>query len=131
MMPDNFDGKRDYVRIGARVYSVKDISANYEGRTENVAHRPPDISANGMFVNTSQRFPEGAVLNLRFRLAISGVEISTRAEVRYCLPGVGVGVEFVGLSPEAVRKIEEEIRLCDRSSRGTPARKSRKKSRAS
>lgn len=131
MISNNSDHKRDYVRIGTRIYSVKEISANYEGRTENVAARPPDVSANGMFVNTSQRFPEGAVLNLRFRLAISGVEIRTRCEVRYCLPGVGVGVEFVGLSPEAVRKIEEEIRLCDRSSRGTPARKSPKKSRGS
>jgi hypothetical protein len=67
-----------------------------------------------MFISTSRKFPEGAVLNLKFRLALSGAQISTRCEVRYCLPGVGVGVEFIGISPEAVRDIEREIRLCTR-----------------
>jgi hypothetical protein len=65
-----------------------------------------------MFVNTSQTFPEGAVLNLRFRLAITGVEIRTRSEVRYCLPGVAFGVEFIGISPDAERKIAREVQLC-------------------
>jgi hypothetical protein len=74
--------------VAPRIYSVKDISVYYEGRTENIANRPQDISTNGTFVNTSQMFPEGAVLNLRFRLANTGVEIRTRSEVRYCLPGV-------------------------------------------
>lgn len=112
MNSNNSNSKRDHVRIATRIFSVKDISANYEGHTENIANRSPDVSANGMFVNTSHRFPEGAVLNLKFRLAISGVEIHTRGEVRYCLPGVGVGVEFVDLSPQAVRQIEREVKLC-------------------
>jgi len=79
-----------------------------------VAIRPPDVSTHGMFFNSPTRFPEGAVLNLRFRLALTGAEIRTRCEVRYCLPGVGVGVEFIGISPEAVRDIEHEIKLCTR-----------------
>jgi hypothetical protein len=62
-----------------------------------------------MFINTSRAFPEGAVLNVRFRLALSNAEIRARAEVRYCLAGVGVGVEFVEISPEAVEAIEREI----------------------
>jgi PilZ domain len=112
-MTSNSNSNRDYVRLRPRIYGVKDISVCYEGRTENIANRPPDVSASGMFVNTSQAFPEGAVLNLRFRLAITGAEIRTRSEVRYCLPGVGVGVEFVGISPDAVRKIEREVQLCN------------------
>lgn len=108
----NDNANRNYVRLSPRIYSVRDISVCYEGRTENIANRPPDVSANGMFVNTGQTFPQGAVLNLRFRLALSGVEIRTRSEVRYCLPGVGVGVEFIGISPDAVRKIEREVQLC-------------------
>jgi hypothetical protein len=63
-----------------------------------------------MFFNTTRIFPEGAILNLRFRLALTGAEIQTRCEVRYCLPGVGV--EFTGMSDAAVRKIEREIKLC-------------------
>ena len=74
----------------------------------------PICSKIWMFFNTATRFPEGAVLNLRFRLALTGAEIRTRCEVRYCLPGVGVGVEFIGISPEAVRKIEREVQLCKR-----------------
>jgi PilZ domain len=122
MSRDNSNNKTDHVRIATRIFSVKEISANYEGHTENIANRSPDVSVNGMFVNTSQRFPEGAVLNLQFRLAISGVEIHTRGEVRYCLPGVGVGVEFVGLSPQAVRQIEREVKLC-RARIGRPTQK--------
>src|SRR6267143_711109 len=44
------------------------------------------------------------------RLTKSNVEVQTRGEVRYCLPGIGIGVEFVGIRPEAVRAIEREIR---------------------
>lgn len=98
-------------RIGPRISSLRDLSVTYEGRSEDVALRPPDISTRGMFINTTRNFHEGAVLKVRFRLWLSGVEIRSRAEVRYCLPGVGVGVEFVGLSPEAAKAIEKEIRL--------------------
>jgi hypothetical protein len=96
-------------RITPRFSSLRDLSVTYEGHSENVATHPPDISTRGMFFNTNRTFPEGAVLNVQFRLANSGVEIQTRAEVRYCLSGVGVGVEFVDISPKAVRAIEEEI----------------------
>ena len=108
---NNGQPRRNYMRVGPRIHSVENLSVNYEGRTEEVAARLPDVSTRGMFINTSQRFPEGAVLNLRFRLAISGAEIQTRCEVRYCLAGVGVGVEFVGVSPQVTRAIEKEIAL--------------------
>jgi hypothetical protein len=52
-------------------------------------------------------------LNVHFRLAETGVEVRARGEVRYCLAGVGVGVEFVEISPDAVRAIENEIRSDD------------------
>ena len=83
----------------------------HEGSTENVAMRSPDLSAHGMFINTKTDYPKGAVLKLRFRLARTGVLIEARGEVRYCLKGVGVGVEFVDVSPEITSAIEEEISL--------------------
>ena len=52
---------------------------------------------------------QGAVLCVEFRLTRSDVLVRARAEVRYCLPGVGVGVEFVDISPDAQRAIEEEM----------------------
>lgn len=96
-------------RVAPRVSSLRDLCVTYEGRSEDVALRPPDISTRGMFINTTHNFPEGAVLNVQFCLWHSGVKISTRAEVRYCLPGVGVGVEFVDISAAAVKAIEDEI----------------------
>jgi hypothetical protein len=97
------------VRRDARFPQFSELSMNYEGYTDDIAVRPPDLSPHGMFVNTARELAEGAVLKLRFRLFKSGIVIETRCEVRYCLKGVGVGVEFVGISPEAAQAIEEEV----------------------
>lgn len=96
-------------RGSMRFPHVRELSLSYEGRSEDILVRPPDISLRGMFINTATRFPEGSVLKVRFRLTRSGVEISTRSEVRYCLVGVGVGVEFLDLSPQGARAIKNEI----------------------
>ncbi|HEX5424408.1 MAG TPA: PilZ domain-containing protein [Candidatus Acidoferrales bacterium] len=98
-------------RGSARLATLRELSVTYEGRSEDVALRPPDISTHGMFINTNRRFPEGAVLNVQFRLGQSGAHVSTRAEVRYCLAGVGVGIEFIDISAEAVQAIEREVTL--------------------
>lgn len=101
-------------RTQVRVPGVRSISVHYEGRREEVVIKPPDLSAHGMFISTSRSFPEGAVLNLRFQLQLTGALVETRGEVRYCLPGVGVGVEFIGVSPEARQQITREIQLEDK-----------------
>jgi hypothetical protein len=98
-------------RTARRFSSLRDLSVTYEGHSEDIATRPPDISTRGMFINTTRSFPEGAVLNVRFRLALSGYEVRSRAEVRYCLPGVGVGVEFIDIARECVKAIEREIEV--------------------
>ena len=103
-----------YPRSAARVFSLRDISLSYEGRNEKIIVRSPDVSARGMFINTGRAFPEGAVLNVQFRLALSGVQIRARCEVRYCISGEGVGVEFIGLSSEAAKWIEREVGLIER-----------------
>jgi hypothetical protein len=93
---------------------LSELSMIYEGFEEDISVRPPDLSPHGMFINTRTDYPQGAILKLRFRLARSRVLVETRCEVRYCLRGVGVGVEFVAIAPEAVRAIEEEIGLATR-----------------
>lgn len=100
-------------RQARRFPHLRELSVHYEGSSEEVALRPPDISPRGMFINTTRQLPEGAVLTLRFRLSRTGHEVRARAEVRYCLPGVGVGVEFVEISPEDQRAIEDEIRVAE------------------
>ena len=98
-------------RKDRRHYGIlRELSITYEGYSENVYLRPPDLSAQGMFIQTARHFPEGTVLKVRFRLAHSGVEVKVRSEVRYCLSGVGIGVEFIDISPEARLAIEKELR---------------------
>ncbi len=108
--PPNWRASRQVERCS----NLRDLSVTYEGRSQDIPTHPPDISPHGMFINTPDRFPEGAVLKLRFRLSRSDVEVHARCEVRYCLPGVGVGVEFVEMAPEAARAIEKELRVARR-----------------
>jgi hypothetical protein len=97
-------------RSEPRIQHLRELYTSYEGGEHEIPLRPPDLSPHGMFVNTSTHFPEGAVVSLRFLLTRSNVEVQTRGEVRYCLAGIGIGVEFVGLGAEAVRAIERELR---------------------
>ena len=87
----------------------QELFITYEGISEEIPIRPPDLSVKGMFVQTARRFPEGAVLKIRFRLAHSLYEVTARGEVRYCLPGVGIGIEFLEISPKARQAIQEEL----------------------
>ena len=106
-------------RRGARAHCVREITVSREGDDELIHIKAPDLSITGMFITAAGTFPEGTVLNLRFRLAVTGVEVRTRCEVRYCHPGIGIGVEFIGLSPEASSAIEHELSLSgERSPRG-------------
>jgi hypothetical protein len=99
------------IRRDLRYPQLSELSMNYEGQTEDISIRPPDLSPHGMFLNTKKDLPEGAVLKLKFRLARTGVLINVRCEVRYCLKGVGVGVEFIGIAPDAAGAIEDEISM--------------------
>jgi len=101
-------------REWSRLSSFRELTMTYEGDTEVLALRQPDISPRGMFISTAARFPEGAVLKLSFRLTRSNRSVSARGEVRYCLPGVGIGIEFVGMTPEDEKAIVAEIRAATR-----------------
>jgi hypothetical protein len=108
-------------RLALRIHSIRQIAVQYEGTEERIISRVPDVSTTGMFINTSRTYAEGAVLNLSFCLELSGLEVHTRGEVRYSLPGVGVGVQFIDIAENAIHSIKQEIQL-SRSTRH-PARK--------
>jgi hypothetical protein len=116
-----------FARYHPRLRVVQEISLHYEGESAIIHVRPPDISASGMFINTSRPLPEGAVVTVQCKLAHSGAEIWARGEVRYCLRGVGVGVEFTDISAEAVHVIEKEIRMAQRGRLGETGAPSKKK----
>jgi len=113
-------------RREARIQHLSELHLTYEGNGRELHIRPPDLSLHGMFVNTSTHFPEGAILNIRFRLTRSNVEVQTRGEVRYCLAGIGIGIEFIGLGAEASRAIEEELEIFSRSRHPKPRIESRR-----
>lgn len=96
-------------REWSRYCSLRDLSLTYEGQSESVAVHPPDLSPKGMFINTPVHFPEGSVLKVSFRLHRSNHRVETRCEVRYCMPGLGVGVEFIGIDPGDQKAISDEI----------------------
>jgi hypothetical protein len=110
-MKDNNGFLESPPRCSPRVYSLREITISYEGQNAQIVVKPPNLSIRGMFINTTHTFPEGAVLNIRFALQLTGAEVCTRCEVRYCQSGVGIGVEFIGLSADAVKIIEREIAL--------------------
>jgi PilZ domain-containing protein len=100
-------------RLFNRYSPYRDLSMKYEGRSEDVPLRVPDLSEHGMFINTPREFPEGSVLKLKFILMRSGYEVNARGEVRYCLPGIGIGIEFIEISTEAREAIAEELELAE------------------
>ena len=65
--------EHEHPRYNPRVHSLRDISLTYEGGSEKIIIRSPDISARGMYINTNRVFPEGSILSVQFRLAISGI----------------------------------------------------------
>ncbi len=96
-------------RLFKRYAHVQDLNVVYEGHNDLIPLHAPDLSPRGMFINTPYELPEGAVLQIQFRLSQSNFVVSARCEVRYCLPGVGVGVEFVHISSEAQEAIQNAI----------------------
>jgi hypothetical protein len=104
-------------RLYERYSPYRDLTMKYEGRSEDVPLRVPDISTHGMFINTPREFPEGSVLKLNFQLTRTGHLVSARGEVRYCLPGVGIGVEFFEISDDDRDAILEELETTEPASR--------------
>ena len=86
-----------------------DLKIIYDGLTDSVETRSPDLSTSGMFINTPRSYPPGAQLKLSFDLMRTGVIVRVLGEVCYCLYGVGVGVKFVNLPGHTRVAIEREL----------------------
>ena len=55
-------------RTEQRLSPYRDLAVTYEGHSEAIPVRAPDISTRGIFINTPRPFPLGAVLCIEFRL---------------------------------------------------------------
>jgi hypothetical protein len=97
----------DERRIEKRVSFIKEIEIVGIGM-----RRCSDLSIGGMYLETVAIFPEGTILDLRFKLDDSKEEsIRVQARVSYVHSGMGVGVRFINLSPTDTVKIQKWINL--------------------
>lgn len=72
--------------------------------------RCSDLSIGGIYLETLSVFPEGTLLDLRFKLDNSDPEyIEVQARVTFVHPGMGVGLLFTKLSPQDNEKIQKWI----------------------
>ena len=92
-----------------RLYYPKGLSVIYEGFNRKIHVSGPNISPRGMFINTNESLPLGAILNVSFQLPSTNFEVNARCEVRYCIPNVGIGVEFINLPTGSVEATQKEI----------------------
>jgi hypothetical protein len=108
-MSTNALKKSNPVRQYKRYSYPSDLVVTCEGAPGNIPLTGPDLSPQGMFINTPANLSEGTVLKLSFKLTRSNVKITVRGEVRYRIAGIGVGVEFVEVTEEIRVAIEAEV----------------------
>jgi hypothetical protein len=108
-MNSNALRKSSPLRKHKRYSYPSDLVVTCEGMPGHVPLNGPDLSVHGMFINTPAVLSEGTVLKLSFRLIRVNVKVTVRGEVRYRIPGIGVGVEFVDLSDQTRDAIEKEL----------------------
>lgn len=63
-----------------------------------------DLSLNGAFILDPQPLPVGE--HLRLDLRMGHVSVLTEAVVRRCVPGQGMGVEFLTVNSEGKRRLK-------------------------
>lgn len=69
--------------------------------------RISDLSTDGAFVDSITIYPGGSLMKLKF--TIRSTEIHVTAQVRYCMPQIGMGVRFVDLTPSDRAVIAELV----------------------
>lgn len=92
-------------RSSKRVSYICEVEC--EGAGGRLNTRITDISVDGAFIDSMICFPPGSTVKLKFKLR--SVDVNVTAEVRYCLPQIGMGVRFLDLAPEARSVIEKIV----------------------
>jgi PilZ domain len=67
------------------------------------------LCVGGMFIEAKKPLTPGSQLRVRFHLGDGGPIIVATAEVKYSVAKVGMGVEFVGLSPADLKRIDDYV----------------------
>jgi len=67
------------------------------------ACRSTDISEGGLFISAIQSFEGGEVMEVA--IPAKSEKIVTKAQVKYCQPGIGMGIAFVEADEDLRKKI--------------------------
>jgi CheY-like chemotaxis protein len=66
-----------------------------------------DISEGGLYISAMQSYERNSVIDVS--IPFKGEKLTLKAQVRYCQPGIGMGVMFIDLNAEQRGKIRELI----------------------
>lgn len=69
--------------------------------------RSADISEGGLFISAIQSFENGEVMEVS--IPTKSEKIITKAQVKYCQPGIGMGIAFVDAGEGLRNKIRELV----------------------
>ncbi len=98
-----------------RIWTRHKISFPIEVRDERVNTpmrvNATDVSGNGCYVETILPIPIGTALKIEFWM--DSEKISTGAIVRTCDPGVGMGIEFIGLPEPDRHRLQAHLEKLD------------------
>ena len=88
------------IDVLARYYRVPTgLPVDFDGREALLTASVADISANGMFIQTSRPFPPGTRLHVDFILPNPTTEIAVEVEVKWA---VGIDVTGIKRSPPTI-----------------------------
>lgn len=88
-----------------RIHFIKEVEVIGVG-----IRRCTDLCCGGMYLETVQSFPEGSLVELRFKLRDTDeLPIRVQARVLYVHKGVGAGLCFTNLKSEDRERIERFI----------------------
>ena len=66
-----------------------------------------DISEGGLFVSAIQIFEVDDVIEVS--IPLKDDKVTVKAKVKYCQPGIGMGIMFIDLNDEQKRRIRELV----------------------
>jgi Tfp pilus assembly protein PilZ len=77
----------------------------HEGQVYTTVTR--NMSLGGLFMNLDSDIPFGAVVRVKFSLPELDTPVEVDAHVRWVQPGVGIGVQYVGLRAREVWALQQ------------------------
>lgn len=111
MSGEAFPGNREHDRLPIT------LEVNYNTEMEFLNSTTRNLCVGGMFIHTNYPLPEGTEMNVKFSIPEISVEFSSAAKVVWAAISSqkgdeeesGMGINFINLSEEKCKKIEQFI----------------------